>query len=256
MRRLIVWGAGELGGAVAAAWVSAGGEAIGVTRGEARHGALRAAGVEPRLGHPRDVLRPDDALLLALPGSEPQTLAVGALRDLPPPARVVGIGTTGYYGTPHGRVDEDTPMGKGDHAARAAGFEAALRHWAKEAAVVLRLGGLYRQGRGPLAALARTQAVPDGPPDRTLALIHYEDAAAAALAALRHPAPQPVYLGVTPPCPLRQDFYLAACVLLDLPLPSFGRPLSRPPAEYDVRRLRADLLPAPRWPRWQAALVP
>ena len=60
----------------------------------------------------------------------------------------------------------------------------------------------------------------------------------------------------TPPCPTREAFYTAACVLLDLPLPRFERPLRRPLAQYDVGRLRADLLPTPAHPRWQGALVP
>jgi hypothetical protein len=93
-------------------------------------------------------------------------------------------------------------------------------------------------------------------PDRTLALIHYEDATDAAWCALHHPAPQPTYLAVTPPCPTRREFYMAACVVLGLDLPSFGPALGLPPAEYNTARLRADLLPSAGHPRWQAALVP
>ncbi|MEZ4470790.1 MAG: hypothetical protein R3F60_08330 [bacterium] len=71
-----------------------------------------------------------------------------------------------------------------------------------------------------------------------------------------HPAPRRVYLNVTPPCPTREAFYSAACVILDLPLPRFERPLRRPLARYDDSRLRADLVPTPAHPRWQEALVP
>ena len=98
--------------------------------------------------------------------------------------------------------------------------------------------------------------MPKGPPNKTLALIHYDDAATAVGAALTHPDPDGIYLAVTPPCPSRQDFYLAACVLLDLDLPTFGRALAGKPAAYNVRRLRRDLLPEPAFPKWQAALVP
>jgi hypothetical protein len=44
--------------------------------------------------------------------------------------------------------------------------------------------------------------------------------------------------------------------VLGLDLPAFGPALGLPPAEYDPAKLRADLLPAPKHPRWQAALVP
>jgi nucleoside-diphosphate-sugar epimerase len=253
MRRLVVWGAGELGGRVAAEWVRRGGAAVGVTRSEARHAELRAAGVEAHAGSAVDVLRPDDALFLALPGSAAQREAVEALPFAP--ARAVYSGTTGYYGTWSGPVDEDTPPGDDEHARNAAAAEAAFRA-ATGGGVVLRFGGLYRKGRGPMGALARTRKVPPGPPDKVLALVHYDDAASAAAAALAHPSPEPAYLVVTPPLPTRREFYTAATVILQLDAPLFGPPLGRPPALPDVRRLRRDLLPEPAWPKWQAALVP
>ncbi len=252
MRRLVVWGAGELGGRVAAEWVRRGGAAIGVTRSEARHADLRAAGVEPHAGSAVDVLRPDDALFLALPGSAAQREAAESLAVVP--ARAALSGTTGYYGAWSGPIDEDTPPGDDEHAAAAAAAEATFRE--RAGGVVLRFGGLYRQGRGPMGALARTRKVPPGPPDKVLALVHYDDAASAAVAALAHPEPEPAYLVVTPPLPTRRDFYLAATVILQLDAPMFGPPLGRPPAVPDVRRLRRDLLPEPAWPKWQAALVP
>jgi nucleoside-diphosphate-sugar epimerase len=119
---------------------------------------------------------------------------------------------------------------------------------------VLRLGGLYCHGRGPFAALLRQGTASPGPPDRTLALIHYEDAAAAVLAALCHPSPEPTYVGVTPPYPTRQEFYQHACRLAGLPAPTFAPPLGLPPAEYDITRLRRDLLPLPAHPDWREAV--
>jgi nucleoside-diphosphate-sugar epimerase len=252
--RLVVWGAGELGGRVARAWVERGGTALGFTQTTARHAELRAAGVEPHTGAPE--LRADDALLLSIPGSANQRAAVEALASVAPPARVVLAGTTGYYGGAwSGPIDENTPPGHDEGAVAAAETEAAFRAWAPSG-VVLRLGGLYRKGRGPVTAFARKKAAPPGPPDKVLALVHYEDAAAAAVAALAHPSPEPTYLVVTPPLPTRRDFYLAASVILELDAPMFGPPLRRPPAVPDVSKLRRDLLPAPKWPKWQAALVP
>jgi nucleoside-diphosphate-sugar epimerase len=131
----------------------------------------------------------------------------------------------------------------------------AFRAWIGTHGVVLRLGGLYCHGRGPLAALVRREIAPSGPPDTTLALIHYDDAATAALAALRHPTPEPTYIGVVPPCPTRREFYLCACRLTGLPEPVFAAPLGRPPATYDITRLQRDLLPAPAHPDWRDALL-
>ena len=256
MARTVILGAGELGGRVARLRVAAGDEVVARTRSTARHPALIAAGAEARTGLPDD-LEPDDRLLIALPGVDRQTMAVAALRNRPPPRRVVFIGSTGYYGpSVRGDVDEETPPGTSDRALRNAAAERAFAKWAGDSGVILRLGGLYRPGRGPMSALAKSGHVPPGPPDKTLALIHYDDAATAAAAALVHPDPQPVYLGVTPPCPLRRDFYLAASVILGLDLPGFDRALGGPPAVYDVRRLQSDLLAEPAHPRWQGALVP
>lgn len=256
--RLVVWGAGELGGRVATAWVAQGGRALACTRSEARHGALRRAGVVPRVGSPVGVLEADDVLLLALPGSATQSEALAALaaRGVVP-ARVVLISSTGFYGaTASGRIDASSPPGGTPRAQRVAEAEQALVAYAGARGVALRCGGLYRPGRGPLSALRNRGTAPMGPPDKHLALVHYEDAAAAALAALRHPSPRPVYVVVAPPLPTRQQFYLAACVLLDLPLPTFAPPLGGAPLAYEVGPLQADLLPAFAHPRWQAALVP
>lgn len=255
MRRLVVWGAGELGGRVAAVWADARGPVIGLTLTTTRHAALRADGIEPRLGSAVDVLRPDDALLLSLPGHANQKIAVEALAETPPPARVVLISSTAYYGSASGRVDEDTPGGQNPRAVDIATVERAFRAWAGSAGVVLRLGGLYRPGRGPMSALARRHAPPLKPPDKTLALIHYDDAASAVSATLRHPAPEPVYLAVTVPCPTRQEFYRAACQVLGLDDPLFDASIGQPPAQYDISRLRRDLLPRPAYPDWRAALI-
>lgn len=254
--RTVILGAGELGGRVARLRAAAGDTVLGYTRSTARHPALKRDGVEPRAGVPDD-LTADDRLLIALPGADRQMMAVAALRNRPAPRRVVFISSTGYYGaTVRGDVNEDTPPGESDRAQRNAAAERAFRGWAGDRGVILRLGGLYRPGRGPLSALAKSKRVPPGPPDKTLALIHYDDAATAAAAALVHRDPRPVYLGVTPPCPQRKDFYLAASVILGLDLPGFERALGGAPAVYDVRRLRSDLLAEPAHARWQGALVP
>lgn len=252
--RLVVWGAGELGGRVAAAWAQRGLPALGLTQSTQRHEELRRCGVEPHIGAAPGLLAPDDALLIALPGNANQKTAVAALAHTPPPARVVLISSTGYYGAPQGIVNEDTPRGDTVHAAAIEALEGAFRDWAGAYGVVLRLGGLYRQGRGPMSALQRRGTAPPGPPNRTLALIHYTDAATATLTALQHPSPEPIYVVVVPPCPTRQEFYLSACRAVGLPEPVFDAPLEHSPATYDVARMQRDLLENPVHPDWHEAL--
>ena len=252
--RLVVWGAGELGGRVGSAWASGSEPVLGLTRSTRRHDDLRCHGITPLMGDAPGLLVPDDTLLLALPGSANQHAAVEALANTPPPARAVLISSTGYYGTAPGRISEDTPPGDDAHAAMVAAAELVFHAWAGPGGVVLRLGGLYRCGRGPFSALLRRGTAPLGPPDKTLALVHYDDAATATLAALRHPSPESTYVVVVPPCPTRREFYLHACRIAGLPEPTFEAPLALPPADYDVTRLRRDLLPMPAHPDWHDAL--
>lgn len=256
--RLIVWGAGELGGRVARLWRQAGGPVSAVTHSDRRHADLQAAGISPRCGDPLDLLQADDALLLSLPGHDAQRAAVEQLieRRLTPPCRTVFLSTVGYYGPEaHGSINEETPPGRDERSASIAEAEAVFLAWAGEQGVILRLGGLYAQHRGPMSALARRKTLKRRPPDKTLALIHYDDAASAITAALRRPAPERVYLAVTEPSPTRQEFYRRACRRLNLPDPEFEPPIGRPPARYDLTRCRRDLLPEPAYPDWQAALT-
>ncbi|RMF03101.1 MAG: hypothetical protein D6768_06700 [Chloroflexi bacterium] len=258
MNRLLIWGAGELGGRVGRLWAQAGGRTLGFTRSSHRHPALQGWGIEPHTGSPAAHLRPGDHLLLALPGHRAQQQAVQHLiaAQVEPPARAVFISVTAIYGDTAGSLREETPPGSDDRSSAIAAAEQTFRDWAGTQGVILRLGGLYCNGRGPFSALARRGSVTrQAPPNKTMALLHYEDAAAAVVAALNHPAPEAVYLAVTPPCPTRQEFYRAACAKLGLPEPAYAPPLDTPPVQFDVTRLRRDLLPVPNYPDWRAALV-
>lgn len=253
MKRLIVWGAGELGGRVARMWHEA--PVIGATETTQRHLALERAGITPIVGSPISLLKPDDLLLLALPGHLKQKAAIESLAEVKPPARAVLISSTGYYGpTASGMINEQTPPGSTERAARIALTEELFLAWAGKSGVIVRLGGLYRLGRGPMPALARRGAPLRRAPDKTLALIHYDDAATAVKAALVYPLVEPLYLALTPPCPTRRTFYQLACQKLALPAPRFAAPIGEPPAQYDVTRLRRDLLPKPAHPDWKEAL--
>ncbi|MCB9161491.1 MAG: hypothetical protein H6644_16905 [Caldilineaceae bacterium] len=162
MTSLIVWGAGELGSRIGAAWQA--GPVWGYTATPARHAALAAAGIRPRTGAP-SALPDDGVLVLALPGHARQGEAVRQLaaRGLVAPRCVVLVSTTGIYGAPRGVVDENTLLDTDARAQSIAAVEADFRAWAGERGVVMRLGGLYGPGRGPGAALARRGSAKPGP---------------------------------------------------------------------------------------------
>lgn len=200
------------------------------------------------------MVRPDDAVLLSTPGSVTQRAVIEALSGVEVAARAVLISSTGIYGAPRGRVHAGSPVGSSERARTVADTEAAFRAWAPHG-VILRMGGLYRPGRGPLGPAVRRGRPLPGPGNRTLALIHYDDAATAAVAALRHPAPAGCYVVVSDPNPTREAFYREAAARHGLDAPVFTEPLPFPPASYDVAPLRLDLLPEPAHPDWRDALV-
>lgn len=258
-RRLVIWGCGELGTRVARLWIDAGGAALGVTRTEDRHDVLRDAGIEPHAGSAVEVLHRDDLLLLCVPGNDALHACAEDLRASGThPERAVMTSSTTYYGGPSGPVDERTPPGDTDGARAAVEAERAFRRAAGSRAVIVRLGGLHHSdgdGAGPGAAVRRRLSMRPGPPDRTLSLIHYADAALAVRAALVHPAPEPTYVAVTPPLPSRREFYEALAADLDGALAlRFTDPTGEPPAVYDVTLLRRDLLPHPTHPDWREAV--
>lgn len=252
MSRLIIWGAGELGTRVAAFWLRS--SVIGLTKSNRRHQKLRALGVEPSVGNAVRILQRDDLLLIALPGDQTKWEAVTSLASLTPPRKAVLVSTTGYYGTTPGIVNETTPAGTSARAERIARLEEVFLRWSGSRGVILRLGGLYCRGRGPMAALARRGTAREKAPNQALPLIHYDDAAQAIRIALAREETESVYLAVTPPCPTRREFYETACERLNLPQPPFSNPLPRGAANYDVSLLRRDLLPVAEFPDWHAAL--
>lgn len=252
MSRLIIWGAGELGSLVAERYH--GGPVLGLTRTAGRHEYLRSIGVEPAVGSAAPLLQQRDKLLISLPGDENKMDAVAELKGVARPRRAVLISSTGYYAPAQGTVNELTPSGTSGRAQRIASLERGFMEWAGAGGVVIRLGGLYRPGRGPMAALARRGTASVKPPNKALPLIHYVDAAEAVAAALQRSTVAPVYLAVTPPCPTRRQFYEAACRRLGLDVPDFSAPLPEGPARYEVRQLRNDLLPQPAFSDWRSAL--
>jgi nucleoside-diphosphate-sugar epimerase len=208
---------------------------------------MRRIGIEPTTELPE--FTTEDHVLVCVAGSVALAKVCAALRGVP--ARAVLTSSTGYYDGRTGTITADTTHGPSERARNAEAAEHAFHAW-NPAGIVLRLGGLYRPGRGPVPALLRRGTVPPGPPDRAMALVHYDDAARAVGAALVHPDPRSTYLVVTPPCPARREFYEAAAARYHLPAPTFTEPVGT--VSYAVDGTRADLLATPQWPDWRAAL--
>ncbi len=178
--------------------------------------------------------------------------------------RVLVLGSTGVFGHDRGEtVDETTPPAPRDDAGRAllAGEDLVRAH----GGVVLRLGGLYAKGRGVQSALAsapldeRGRPVLRGRGERTLNLVHEEDAARAAVHVLLDAWVTGV-LHVTDGVPVtRRELYEAIAARRGIAPPSFA------PSDGDVAegglgrivssaRLRA-LGFAPRFAGWRAGLA-
>ncbi|MFK7929180.1 MAG: hypothetical protein AB8H79_13385 [Myxococcota bacterium] len=249
--KLVVIGAGDLGADVARRWVERGGEAIGITATPSRHDALRAWGIQPSTALPSSLIDPEDRVVLSISGSPAQLQAAQALQGTPF-SRGVMTSSTAFHGHATGVRTPLSLPGETPRATTAAQAESAF-HRLPSRTVVLRLGGLYRPGLGPLAALLRRGHPPLGPANKTLALMHRHDAATCILAALTHPDPDPTYLGVTPPYPTRQEFYEAACERHGLRPPEFNSTEDLR-VDYDVSATQRDLLSEPAHPSWTDAL--
>ncbi|MEZ4321501.1 MAG: hypothetical protein R3F61_28775 [Myxococcota bacterium] len=214
---LTVFGAGELGGRIAARWK---GPVRAVTKTVRRHAELAAHGASPTLDWP--ALTPDDLAVLALSGSASQLEAIERLAHGPVPRRVLLVSTTGFHRPYEGTVRPTDPPGSEPRAQAAARTEQAFREWAGDRGVILRCAGLWHATRGPGAAFARSRTAPPGAPDAPIPLVHYDDAATLAVAALLVPSP-PVLLAVTA-TPSREAFYAAAAAVVGCDPPVFTAP--------------------------------
>jgi nucleoside-diphosphate-sugar epimerase len=122
--------------------------------------------------------------------------------------------------------------------------------------MILRFAGLYGPGRLPRRRnLERGEPIP-GDPDRLLNLIHIDDAAEAAVAALDHGRPGRTYL-VSDDSPMtRRAYYTMVAELLRAPAPGFVTPAPGSPEalregsskRVSNRRMRQELGVTLRYP--------
>lgn len=245
---LIIWGAGTLGRLVGAQWD---GDVAGYTKTTRSHDLLQEMEITPYIGSPIDAMTQSDHLLLALPGHQRQMEAIKRLAESNiVPKRSVLISSTGYYGGVSGVVDENSSAGTSPRAQAIAQMETAFWAWTGARGVILRPGGIYSAERGPFTVFKRRGTLPEKPMNRTLALIHYEDVATAAVNALTHPDPEPIYLAVTHPTPTRGEFYRAAVEQLGWEMGVVVEGAADI-VTYDTTRLQRDLLPTPAHPDWR-----
>lgn len=262
MSTLIV-GCGYLGRRVGRLLARRGEPVWGTVRSQARAAELAAEGIEPVLA---DVLDPGS--LAGLPqadrvlycvgfdrgsGAPLRAVAVAGLRDLlmrlpGTVGRLVYAGTTGVYGQEDGGwVDEESPAEPRHESGRVAlEAEGVVQAFAAErrlTAVVVRFAGLYGPGRIiRRAALAAGEAIA-GDPRGFLNLIHIDDAATAAVAALGRDRPGPLYLAGDDRPVRRCEYYERAAELLGAPRPRF-EPLAagdRANRRVANRRIKAEL---------------
>eukprot|EP00928_Gymnodinium_smaydae_P027600 TRINITY_DN21296_c1_g3_i1.p1 TRINITY_DN21296_c1_g3~~TRINITY_DN21296_c1_g3_i1.p1 ORF type:complete len:349 (-),score=32.22 TRINITY_DN21296_c1_g3_i1:128-1174(-) len=200
---LLVYGAGYLGRRVARRWLADHPRArvVGVTRSEVHHGDLVSEGIEPVVAGlelssvvPRGSFA--NVVFTASPGAGrrqdmPTTNYTEAMLDAlsywsgleSPGGSFVFTSSGGVFAEDSGGVvDESGHVSDSPKAALLLDTEECVR---RAGGTVLRLAGLYDTLRGPHAHWLRSGVI-HGSPNGFLNLIHYDDAAEAVLATLRH----------------------------------------------------------------------
>jgi nucleoside-diphosphate-sugar epimerase len=265
----LIVGCGYLGGRVGEILRGRGERVLATTRSASRVDAIRGRGLEPVVA---DVL--DPGTLDALPAADRAFYCVGYDRAAGVPMRDVYVAgfrnalerladrvgrlvlasSTGVYGPTEGEwIDEDSPtMPTHDSGRVVLEAEELLTGFAASRgldAVILRFAGLYGPGRLPRrASLERGEPIV-GDPERPLNLVHVDDAAAAAVAALDRGRPGRVYLVADDRPMPRGEYYRLAARLLVAPEPRFVAPAPGSPEatreasskRVSNRRLRDEL---------------
>jgi nucleoside-diphosphate-sugar epimerase len=260
-----------------------GGRVYGTVRSPGRAEAIAGIGIEPVIA---DVLQPEtlgrlptvDRVFYAVgfdrsAGSTMRDVYVDGLQNvlnrLPSSVRRFAYASsTGVYGQTGGEwVDEESPTDPRHESGRVVlEAEGRVHVWADArgtSAVILRFAGLYGPGRiVRRAVLERGEPVP-GDPEKFLNLVHIDDAARAADAALGADAPGPIYLVADDRPVTRREYYSVAARIIGAPEPRFeplqpGSPESARDAtnkRVDNRRMKTGLGVALRYPDITSGLV-
>jgi nucleoside-diphosphate-sugar epimerase len=245
MTSLII-GCGYLGQQLGARLERQGERVIGTVRSDDRAAVIAGLGIEPVIA---DVLAPES--LDRLPQAERIFYCVGFDRSAGPSMRAVYVdglrnvldrlndtvtrfvyaSSTGVYGQTDGEwVDESSPTVPQHESGRVClEAEQVISAWAgcharPAAAIVLRFAGLYGPGRVVRRSIvARGEPIP-GDPDKFLNLIHIDDAARAAQAALAIGPAEPIFLASDDRPVTRREYYTRTATILGAPAPRFEPP--------------------------------
>jgi nucleoside-diphosphate-sugar epimerase len=256
----LIVGCGYLGRRVAERLKSQGVRVTATTRSHERAAEFERAGLEPLV---LDVCSPPrlpsfDRVFYSVAldrrsGRSMHDVYVGGLlaflKALPSPVtRFVYASSTNVYGITDGSwIDETTPAEPtSDSGKICLEAEEELRAWARtdSGLTILRYSGLYGPGRViRRAAIERGEPIACDP-ETHLNLIHIDDAATAAEAALMAESPPPLVLVSDGRPILRRDYYGLLAQLLDAPPPDFQKP-EVPDGDRQIRGhlLREALVP-------------
>jgi nucleoside-diphosphate-sugar epimerase len=184
MKRLLIFGLGYCGRAIAGATAAAGWDVIGTTR-LGSEGSIRFDSAGPEVALATHVLvsaAPDEA-------GDPVLAAYGPAIAAAPALQWIGyLSSTVVYGDRGGAwVDEDTPVAPGQsRGQRRVAAEQAWAAFADQYAVdVFRLGGIYGPGRSAFDDLRAGQARRMIKPGHQFGRIHRDDIARAVVVAMQ-----------------------------------------------------------------------
>ncbi len=254
MSTTLIVGCGYLGRRVAPRLAAQGERVLGTSRSESGAEALRALDIEPvRLDVAADIppgaVPAVDRVLYCIgydrsAGVPLRTVYVDGLARflaaLPGSPHLVYASSTGVYGGSGGAwIDESTPAEPPTESGRAC-LDAeglVLRHAAERGttATILRLAGLYGPGRIIRRDPLRRGDPIGGDPAKFVNLVHIDDAADAAVAALRTPGLAGVFNIVDDRPVSRLELYTLAARLLGAPEPTFVPLPPGAPDEADKR---------------------
>ena len=245
MTTLIV-GCGYLGERLGALLCQRGERVYGTVRSSRRADLIAGLGIEPIIA---DVLVPDS--LTRFPEAQQVFYSVGfdraagasmravyvkglehALDALPRSVtRLVYASSTGVYGQTDGEWVDEASAACPLHESGKVCLEAEERVFAWAATrenvaktIVLRLAGLYGPGRLVRRSIVENGEPIPGDPEKFLNLVHIDDAAGAAAAALAADRAESIYLIADDRPVTRREYYTRMAALLGAPEPSFESP--------------------------------
>ncbi|MEE2924045.1 MAG: hypothetical protein VX619_04625 [bacterium] len=230
--QLIVIGCGVLGKLIFYQWD---GNFTGIVKSHDSVEALSLEGIIASTIMPSNL--DTQSVVFATNGSPNQFEAIESFVDLNPnfTGKAILISSTSYYQGTQGPVDEESQGGNTSRSKACQEVENIFkssfsRGW------VLRCGGLFKEGRGPFAYLAKTKQIPAIPTGQQLALFSYRDLQRLVIFLLhKETQTTSTLLCTVAKCPTRFEYYKAAFEKLNLPFQLSKDPLSGP--VYNSKKL-------------------